>query len=318
MSYPHLISVAPMMDYTDRHCRYFLRQITRCALLYTEMITSHALVHGDASRLLAYHPDEHPVALQLGGNDPKDLAYCAKLGQDFGYHEINLNVGCPSDRVSAGAFGLSLMKNPALVARCIRAMQKAVSVPITVKTRIGVDDYDDDAYLNSFIRQIADTGCKVFILHARKGWLRGLSPKENRTIPPLNYQRVYQLKQDFPELTIIINGGIETLQQSTQHLAQVDGVMLGRAAYHNPYLLHSVDQLFYAQTEVVPTRQEIVERMFPYIEQHLAIGGKLHSITRHMLGLMQGEPGAKNWRRNLSTQINRPCLDFKSLLNTLV
>lgn len=290
-----------MMDYTDRHFRYFLRLISQNALLYTEMITSHALIHGDRDYLLQYHPAEHPIALQLGGSDPAMLAECCRIAEDYGYDEINLNVGCPSDRVQAGRFGLCLMKEPELVAECIDKMQQATRIPITVKTRLGVDDLDNDPYLHQFIETIHQTGCNTFIIHARKGWLKGLNPKQNRTIPPLQYQRVYVLKQHFPKLTIIINGGIESIESMQMHLKQVDGAMLGRAAYQNPYLLASVDQCFYQSTQTAPSRQDILNSLTEYVAAQCQQGVKLHHITRHLHGLYFGQPNAKKWRQQLTT-----------------
>lgn len=302
---PHILSVAPMMDYTDRHCRYFLRLISKNVLLYTEMITANAILHGDKNYLLNYHPNEHPLALQLGGNDPESLALCTKIAADFGYDEVNLNVGCPSDRVKVGQFGACLMKNPILVAECVLAMRSAANIPITVKTRIGVDDYDSYDNLKKFIILVADAGCNTFIIHARKAWLQGLSPKENREIPPLKYDVVYQLKKDFPDLEIIINGGIKTLEQIQQHLQFVDGVMIGREAYHNPYFLADIDRLFYDGIQKNPTRAEIIENFICYLEQQLALGIPLQKMTRPMLGLFQTLPGARSWRRYVSENVHR-------------
>jgi len=289
-----------MMDWTDRHCRHFHRVLTRHALLYTEMITAEAVIHGDRQKLLGFSPEEHPVALQLGGSDPKRLAMAARIGADFGYDEINLNVGCPSDRVQEGRFGACLMAEPALVAACIAAMRAACDVPVTVKCRIGIDDQDSEADLERFIATVAEAGCTQFVVHARKAWLQGLSPKENRDIPPLDYDRVYRLKAAHPELTIIINGGIGSLDEAASHLERVDGVMLGRAAYHTPYLLAGIDQRFFGSGDPPVTRGEVIERLIPYIERHLAAGGRLHAVTRHVLGLFHGEPGARIFRRHLS------------------
>jgi len=290
-----------MLDWTDRHCRFFLRLISKQALLYTEMVTTGALLHGDRQRFLQFDPSEHPLALQLGGSDPAGLAACAKMAEDFGYNEVNLNVGCPSDRVQNGSFGACLMAEPELVAECVGAMRKAVSIPVTVKSRIGIDDRDSYEELIKFIGTVAEAGCDTFIVHARKAWLKGLSPKQNREVPPLRYDTVYRLKQDFPTLQIVLNGGITTLDQAEDVLGNgVDGVMVGREAYHNPYILAEVDRrLSGASTEVI-TRAEIIEKLLPYIEQQRAEGVRLHSITRHILGLFHGEPGARSWRRHLS------------------
>ena len=289
-----------MIDWTDRHYRYFMRLISKRTRLYTEMITTGALLYGDAPRFLSFHSVEHPVALQLGGCDPKALAQCAQLAEEYGYAEVNLNVGCPSDRVQAGKFGACLMAEPNLVADCIAAMREACSLPVTVKSRIGIDKQDNYEFLEKFIDTVALAGCEQFIIHARKAWLKGLSPKQNREIPPLSYDTVYQIKRDFPGLVIIINGGITTLEQTTQQLEIVDGVMLGRAAYYNPYLFANVDQQFFNETTEVLTRENIVEQMLIYIDAELTKGTKMHAITRHMLHLYNGEPGAKNWRRTLS------------------
>ncbi len=295
-----LISVAPMMDWTDRHDRYFLRLIAPNALLYTEMVTTGALIYGDYQRFLAYDAAEHPVALQLGGSDPAALAQCAKMGEDHGYDEINLNVGCPSDRVKSGRFGACLMLNPELVADCIAAMRAVVKVPVTIKCRIGVDEQDSYEALCHFIQTIAKAGCDVFIIHARKAWLNGLSPKQNREIPPLRYDVVRQLKQDFPALTIILNGGLKNIADIAEQLQSVDGVMIGREAYTNPYFLAEVEKKFFQDAESVKTRHAIIENLLPYIEEQLTNNVKLSSITRHILGVFQGEPGARGWRRYLS------------------
>lgn len=292
--------VAPMMDWTDRHCRYFHRLLSKKALLYTEMVTTGALIHGDRHRFLQFNPEEHPLALQLGGSNPHELALCATLAEDFGYDEVNLNVGCPSDRVQNGSFGACLMLEPALVADCVAAMNYAVNIPVTVKSRIGVNNRDSYEDLYAFINNVAAAGCSTFIIHARKAWLSGLSPKQNREIPPLQYDAVYRLKADFPHLEIIINGGINTLPQAEKLLQQLDGVMLGREAYHNPYLLAEVDQRFFNATETTLSRHEIVELLMPYIQSQLNAGVRLHSTTRHILGLFHGEPGARSWRRHLS------------------
>lgn len=301
----HRISVAPMMDWTDRHCRYFLRLISQHALLYTEMVTTGAILNGNRDYLLAYHPDEHPLALQLGGSDPQALAQCAKIAEEYGYDEVNLNIGCPSDRVQNGRFGACLMAEPNLVAACVAAMRAVVSIPVTVKTRIGIDDLDSYEHLTHFIQTVAHSGCDTFIIHARKAWLKGLSPKENREIPPLCYDVVYQVKQDFPNLTIVLNGGVTDLEQTKQHLEKVDGVMIGRAAYHHPYLLMPVDKLFYGSGTEVASPQTIIEQFLPYVEQQLSQGTALSHMTRHILGLFQGVPGARAWRRHLSEQAPR-------------
>jgi tRNA-dihydrouridine synthase A len=277
-----------------------MRLISKRTRLYTEMITTGALLYGDAPRFLAFHAAEQPVALQLGGCDPNALAQCAKLAEEYGYAEVNLNVGCPSDRVQAGKFGACLMAEPNLVADCISAMREACALPVTVKSRIGIDKQDNYEFLEKFIDTVALAGCEQFIIHARKAWLSGLSPKQNREIPPLSYATVYQIKRDFPALTIIINGGITTLEQATEQLNRVDGVMLGRAAYYNPYLFANVDQQFFNEATEILTRENIVEQMLFYIDTELTKGTKLHAITRHMLHLYNGLPGAKNWRRTLS------------------
>ena len=297
---PPIVAVAPMMDWTDRHCRYLLRLISKQALLYTEMVTTGAILNGNRDRFLRYNDCEHPLALQLGGSDPQQLAECSRIGEAAGYDEINLNVGCPSDRVQSGRFGACLMAEPALVADCVAAMSKTVSVPVTVKTRIGIDDRDSYEELSQFIDRVRQGGCKTFIIHARKAFLQGLSPKENRTVPPLNYEYAYRIKQQYPQLSIIINGGITDLDAAEQHLTVADGVMLGRSAYHNPYLLAEVDRRLFQAREPVPSREEIVQRMLPYIERELNQGSPLKHITRHMLGLFQGIPGARHWRRHLS------------------
>lgn len=289
-----------MMDWTDRQDRYFLRLISRHVLLYTEMVTTGAVIHGDREHLLSYHEEEHPVALQLGGSDPEDMAESAKIGADFGYDEINMNVGCPSDRVQSGRFGACLMAEPDLIARCVEAMRESVDIPVTVKSRIGIDEQEPREVLPETIRKVRDAGCETFIIHARKAWLQGLSPKENREIPPLDYQIVYDMKQEWPDLEIIINGGIETLDQGEAHLKHVDGVMYGRTAYHNPYVLSEVDQRFYGSEEEPQAREKIIAQLLPHIDHHLAKGGKLHQITRHIHGLFQGERGARIWKRYLS------------------
>lgn len=298
----HLLSVAPMMDRTDRHFRYLMRQITTRTLLHTEMVTTGAILHGDRPKLLDFDPAEHPISLQLGGDNPADLATCAKVGEDWGYDEINLNVGCPSPRVQKGNFGACLMTQPELVAECVTAMQNAVSIPVTVKHRIGVDEQDSYEHLHNFVKVVSQTGCDRFSVHARKAWLQGLSPKENRNVPPLRYADVYRLKQDFPELWIEINGGIKALTQTKTHLKQVDAVMIGRAAYDNPYLFATVDRDIYGEAVEPKTRHEIVEAMYDYIDRRHAQGVKLHSISRHMLSLFLGRPGTKAWKRYITEQ----------------
>lgn len=300
-SKPH-ISIAPMMDWTDRHCRYFHRLISPNVVLYTEMVTTGALIHGDRARHLDFNKAEHPVVLQLGGNDPALLADCAKMGEDWGYDEINLNCGCPSDRVQNGAFGACLMKEPATVAACVEAMRKAVSVPVTVKCRIGVDDCDDFSFLNKFLSDVSNAGCESFIIHARKAWLKGLSPKENRDVPPLNYDLAAEMKARYPHLHIILNGGITRIQDMKEHLQRFDGVMIGREAYQNPWCLHAFErEIFGTKESALPTRADIARAMIPYIaEQEAVYGTPEKSVTRHILGLFNGLPGAKSWRRALS------------------
>lgn len=313
----HRFCIAPMLDWSDRHCRYFWRLLSNNALLYTEMITTGALLRGDAQRFLQFDPSEHPLALQLGGSDRNDLAACARLAEQHGYDEINLNCGCPSDRVQNGAFGACLMAQPALVADCIKAMQDACSIRVTIKHRIGIDDMDNYAAMANFVDTIAATGCNTFIVHARKAWLKGLSPKQNREIPPLRYDYVYQLKREFPHLNIVINGGIDSLDSCAVHLEHVDGVMLGRSAYHTPYLLSSVDRNFFADTRPVKTRAQIIEELLPYIEQQLHLGHTLHTVTRHILGLYQGLPGARQFRRILSEKAPRAGADISVLTEAL-
>ena len=296
----HRFSVAPMMEWTDRHERYFLRQISRRALLYTEMITAEAVIHGDRERLLGFSGQEHPIALQLGGADPDRMAMAAEVGQEYGYDEININVGCPSDRVQSGRFGACLMAEPELVAASVRAMGMATDLEITVKSRIGIDDQDSYDFLCGFIETVAAGGCSTFIVHARKAILSGLSPKQNREIPPLDYDRVYRLKADYPEFEIIINGGIETIEQCQDHLKHVDGVMVGRAAYQSPYLLAAVDGEIYGERTDPASRQNLVHAMQPYISEQLGKGVRLNAISRHMLGLYHGQPGARAWRRYIS------------------
>lgn len=299
------LSVAPMLDWTDRYCRYFLRQISRHVLLYTEMVTTGALLHRDPARFLDFHPDEHPLALQLGGSEPAELASCARLAQEWGYDEVNLNVGCPSDRVQSGRFGACLMADPRLVADCIAAMSEAVDLPVTVKHRIGIDDMDSYEELTRFVAEVSLAGCSTFVVHARKAWLQGLSPKQNREIPPLQYDVVYQLKKDFPGIQFIINGGFKTLDRIEEQLGQVDGVMVGREAYQNPWLLAQVDTRIFGAAERPRTREQVVEKMLPFVQRHNAMGVPTNRITRHMLGLFQGQPGARAWRRQLSENAHR-------------
>jgi tRNA-dihydrouridine synthase A len=289
-----------MMEWTDRHCRFFHRGLTRHARLYTEMVTADAVLRGDRERLLGFAPDENPVVLQLGGSDPAKLAEAAAIGEGFGYDEINLNIGCPSDRVQEGRFGACLMAEPDLVAECVAAMRARVRIPVTVKCRIGIDDQDAEADLARFIERVAAAGCSIFIVHARKAWLKGLSPKENREVPPLDYARVGRLKASRPDLTIIVNGGIETLDDAAHHLEHVDGVMLGRAAYQDPYILAEVDQRFFGSNARTVTRAEALERLIPYVDRHIDAGGRLNNVTRHVLGLYHGRPRARLFRRHLS------------------
>lgn len=295
---PWRLSVAPMMDWTDRHCRYFHRLLSKHALLYTEMVTTGALLHGDVPRHLRFNAEEHPVALQLGGSEPADLAQCARLGQEWGYDEININCGCPSERVQRGAFGACLMNEAPLVADCVKAMVDSVDVPVTVKHRIGIDKDESYDFVRDFVGTVADAGCKVFVVHARNAWLKGLSPKENREVPPLRYAMVYQLKKDFPHLTVAINGGITTSAQVAEHLQQVDGVMLGREAYHNPFWLAEWDATFFAANNPGLTRDSVEERMVAYMEHEAAVNGTpWYSIARHMLGLRHGQAGSRRWRQ---------------------
>jgi tRNA-dihydrouridine synthase A len=293
-------SIAPMMDWSDHHCRYFWRLLTRQALLYTEMVTTGALIHGDRVRFLRFNAEEHPVALQLGGSDPSDLARCARWAREWGYDEVNLNCGCPSDRVQSGMFGACLMAHPQLVADCVKAMLDASDLPVTVKHRIGIDDMETYAELTDFVGPIAQAGCEVFIVHARKAWLQGLSPKENREIPPLNYPWVYQLKKDFPHLTFVLNGGIQSLAECEEHLNHVDGVMIGREAYQNPWMLSAVDSTLFGMDNPADSRDHVIAGLLPYVEQQLAQGAHLNHITRHILGLYQSVPGARKFRRHLS------------------
>ncbi|WP_299491209.1 tRNA dihydrouridine(20/20a) synthase DusA [uncultured Shewanella sp.] len=298
------LSIAPMLDWTDKHYRYFARLMSSKALLYTEMVTTGAIIHGKGD-YLAYNEEEHPLALQLGGSDPQALAICAKAAFDRGYDEVNLNVGCPSDRVQSGRFGACLMSEPQLVAECVSSMKQVVDIPITVKTRIGIDEQDSYAFLTEFVETVAEAGCDTFIIHARKAWLNGLSPKENREIPPLDYARVHQLKQDFPTLDLSINGGIKTLAEAKLHLQTLDGVMIGREAYQNPYLLAEVDQQLCGMERSILSRDQVLDALLPYIERHVKQGGKLNHITRHIIGLYQGEMGSRVWRRYLSENAHK-------------
>jgi tRNA-dihydrouridine synthase A len=297
--------IAPMMDWTDRHCRYLLRLLFARGLLYTEMVTAAAVKHGNRDRLLSFNEFERPLALQLGGSDSADMAFAAEQGREYGYDEININAGCPSDRVQSGMFGACLMMSPQTVAAAVVAMRSVVDIPVTVKTRIGVDQYDDYDFLKRFVGTVASAGCEVFIIHARKAWLQGLSPKENREIPPLQYERVYRLKEDFPELKIILNGGINSSADIMRHLSKVDGVMVGRCAYQDPYALSDIQQLLFGG-DFLPAREEVVNHYMQYIEQQLEQGVYLKHLTRHMLGLYQGLPGARAWRRCLSELACKP------------
>ncbi len=307
-----------MMDWTDRHDRFFLRLISRRALLYTEMIPVGAILHGDRERFLGFDPAERPLALQVGGAAPADLAVAAEQAEAYGYDEVNLNVGCPSDRVQNARFGACLMAEPALVARCVAAMGRASSLPVTVKTRIGIDDRDSYDELKAFVAAVAEAGCRSFTIHARKAWLSGLSPKQNREIPPLDYERVYRLKADFPELEIVINGGILDLEAAEAHLARgVDGVMIGRAAYQNPYVLAEVDRRFFGAAEGPPSRAAVVRALVPYAEAAAQRGVPVKSITRHILGLFNGLPGARQWRRHLSEAAHQPGAGPEVMLEAL-
>lgn len=306
-SYPdHRFSVAPMLDWSDRHCRYFHRLFSKRALLYTEMVVADAAIHGPRERLMGFDATEHPIALQLGGSDPVKLQEAARIGAGFGYGEINLNVGCPSDRVQSGTFGACLMQTPEVVARCVSAMKEVVSVPVTVKCRIGVDEQDPEVALDAVADQVLQAGADALWVHARKAWLKGLSPKENRDIPPLDYDRVYRLKQRLPKSFVGINGGIGNLEEAVAHLDHTDGVMLGRAAYHNPAILADVDHLIYGEAETPNDMAEIIEAMCEYVDRHIAEGGRLSHISRHMVGLFMGQPGARRWRQILSTDASKP------------
>jgi tRNA-dihydrouridine synthase A len=316
------VSVAPMMDYTDRHCRYFLRLLSPSALLYTEMITSAAIVRGQAKRLLAFDPAEHPVALQLGGSDPQELAQAARIGAQFGYDEINLNCGCPSDRVQSGRFGACLMAEPALVAQCVQAMREVVDVPVTVKCRIGIDPMPPTVssayeFLTDFVARIAAAGCEVFVIHARRAVLNGLSPKENREIPPLQYDVVRQLREDFPALRLIVNGGVRSLEEAQEHLSAFDGVMIGREAYQNPYLLALLHRAICDPQWPLPSRDEVIHQYVPYVRARLAEGHRLRTMVRHVQGLYAGLPHVRSWRRYLSEQAAQPAANADLLIDAL-
>lgn len=306
--------VAPMLDWTDRHCRYFYRTMSKHSVLYTEMVTTGAIIHGKGD-FLQFNESEQPVALQLGGSDPEALAHCAKLAEERGYDEVNLNVGCPSDRVQNGMFGACLMAKPELVAECVAAMKAVTTIPITVKSRIGIDDQDSFEFLLDFVTKVKAAGCETFIIHARKAWLTGLSPKENRDIPPLDYPRVYKIKEMFPELEIIINGGVKTLEETNEHLKHVDGVMMGREVYQNPYIMSGVDAAVYGDDSPVKTRSEVLAALGEYITQHEANGGRAWHVLRHMMGLYLGLPGAKIWRRYLSENAVKTDRSGKDLLH---
>lgn len=297
--------VAPMLDWSDRHQRMLMRIMSKHCLVYTEMVTTGALIHGDAQRYLKYNQDEHPIALQLGGSDPKAMALCAKMAEDSGYDEVNINVGCPSDRVQNGAFGACLMAKPELVADNFVAMQAAVDIPVTVKNRLAIDDMEEEETLRSFLSIVSESGCKTFIVHARKAWLKGLSPKQNRDVPPLNYLLVYQMKREFPDLEIIINGGIKNVTESKEHLSHVDGVMVGREAYHNPYMMTNIDQQIYDGALDQVTRMEVLEAFKEYMQQQMSEGVYLKTMSRHILGLFTGEAGAKAWRRYISENAHK-------------
>ena len=316
-----LVSIAPMMDWTDRHCRYFYRLISKNVQLYTEMITTKAILRGDKNRLLDFNAIENPLVLQLGGSDPKEMAACALIAQDWGYDEVNINVGCPSDRVLSGSFGACLMKEPNLVAQCVESMTDKCEIPVTVKHRIGIDDMESYGELSDFVFQISNKGCQHFIVHARKAWLKGLSPKENRTIPLLNYSWVYQLKKDFPSLKITINGGIESCEDVKKHLELVDGVMMGRSIYHNPFLLRKIDKTIFDENNSLIDREQILKKYMTYIEKQSQNGVPIRSMTRHILGIYHGEANAKLFRRLLSGKIVgldqlNDWLDFKKNSST--
>jgi tRNA-dihydrouridine synthase A len=310
-------SIAPMMEWTDRHCRFFHRLLTRRALLYTEMVTTGAVLHGDRARLIGFDPSEHPVALQLGGSDPRALAQCARIGADMGYDEVNLNVGCPSDRVQEGRFGACLMAEPRLVADCVAAMKAAVKVPVTVKCRIGIDDQDPERALEAFAGAVEAAGVDALIVHARKAWLKGLSPRENRDVPPLDYEVVYRLKAAHPRLPVVLNGGVATVEAVRAHLARVDGVMMGRAAYQEPWRLMAVDPLLFGEAAPFAAPRDAAQALMPYIERELARGVRLHAVTRHLLGLFHGVPGARAYRRHLAVEAVKPGANAQVLADAL-
>ena len=316
MQMPSPIAVAPMMDWTDRHCRYFMRLLSPSAFLYTEMVTAAAIHHGDADRFLRFHSEEHPLALQLGGSDPTLMASATRIAAKYGYDEININVGCPSDKVQSGQFGACLMARPDVVADCYRAMLDETDIPITVKTRIGIDDKDSDEFLGDFVGQLVDAGCRKFVVHARIAILDGLSPKENRTIPPLNYERVYRLKSDYADIEIVLNGGLAETGQVDDVLQHVDGAMIGRQAYQQPYFLAELERHFDPDYSL-PDRADIVQRMLPYVESVLDEGAPLGRVTRHMLGLYAGQPGARAWRRTISENAHRPGAGVEVLADAL-
>ena len=315
----HRFCVAPMMDRTDRHCRYFHRLLTKRSFLYTEMLHSNAILNGDVNKLLEFKAEEHPLAIQLGGSDPSSLAEASVISEEFGFKEINLNVGCPSSKVQKGRFGAVLMREPELVSKCIYAMKKSVSIPVTVKCRIGVDEMDEDIYLDKFIKEVSFSGCETFIIHARKAWLSGLSPKDNREIPPLNYERVYKLKETFPELNIVINGGIKTINESIEHLKHVDGVMLGREAYDNPFILTKVDSEIFTDAMYPIRRTDILYQLLPYIQSEIDKGTKISHITKHLMGLFKGFDGAKNIRKYLVSLSNevQPVDNYENFLSEI-
>ncbi|HIA08764.1 MAG TPA: tRNA dihydrouridine(20/20a) synthase DusA [Chromatiaceae bacterium] len=315
---PHTYCIAPMLDCTDRHDRFFLRLLSSQVRLYTEMVTTGALIHGDRLRFLGFDSSEHPLALQLGGSDRHAMATCAKLAEEAGFDEVNINVGCPSDRVQSGQFGACLMAEPQRVADCVEQMTASVSIPITVKHRIGIDDLDSYEHLSDFVATIASAGCKTFIVHARKAWLKGLSPKQNREVPPLQYARVRQLTADYPELAFVVNGGIENQRDVQQHLRDFDGVMVGREAYHNPYSLADVDQTVFGSSAAIATREAVVDAYLPYIQQHMKRGVPLAHMARHMIGLYKGEPGAKQWRRAMSEHTREPGVGIEVIEKALL
>ncbi|MBU2892123.1 tRNA dihydrouridine(20/20a) synthase DusA [Colwellia sp. D2M02] len=308
----HKLSIAPMLDWTDRHCRYFYRVMSKHTVLYTEMVTTGAILHGKGD-YLAYNDAEHPLVLQLGGSDVKAMVECAKIAEQYGYDEVNINVGCPSDRVQNGRFGACLMAEPALVAECVNEMQAATNVPVTVKSRIGIDDLDSYEFLHAFVEQVAQAGCEHFIIHARKAWLSGLSPKQNRDVPPLDYSRVYQIKQDFSNIAISINGGIKSFAEANQHLAHVDGVMIGREIYNSPYMLATADNDIYGENNSILTREQVMNTMVDYINHTVSEGGRAWHVLRHMLGLCNGLAGARHFRRHLSECAGKDGADGKIL-----